>query len=146
MPPACPSSRWTSALALRLSRTGRPVFWLTTSLKQFGPLDEFLKSIVVPAAAVSGNTFRSIPWWRDTNGFTRRFSIWKRRDDNERLNQTMRSPATTSEAIPGSNRWCIHPPSQFRKPASLMIGYFKNRDRVTLLNQSFWHTRQRSFR
>jgi hypothetical protein len=27
-----------------------------------------------------------------------------------------------------------------------MIGYFKNRDRVTLLNQSFWHTRQRSFR
>jgi hypothetical protein len=58
----------------------------------------------------------------------------------------MRSPATTSEAIPGSNRWCIHPPSQFRKPASLMIGYFKNRDRVTLLNQSFWHTRQRSFR
>ena len=50
---------------------GRPVFWLTTSLKQFGPLDEFLKSIVVAAAAVSGNTFRSIPWWRDTNGFTR---------------------------------------------------------------------------
>src|ERR1700730_10217218 len=62
---------------------GRPVFWLTTSLKQFGPLDEFLKSIVVPAAAVSGNTFRSIPWWRDTNGFTRRFLIWKRRDSHE---------------------------------------------------------------
>jgi len=40
-------------------RKGRPVFWLTTSLKQFGPLDEFLKSIVVPAVAVSGNTFRS---------------------------------------------------------------------------------------
>src|SRR6266849_2958508 len=27
-----------------------------------------------------------------------------------------------------------------------MIGYFKNRDRMTLLNQSFWHSRQRSFR
>jgi glycosyltransferase involved in cell wall biosynthesis len=44
---------------------------LTTSLKQFGPSDEFLKSMVVPVAIVSSNTFRSIPWWRDTNGFTR---------------------------------------------------------------------------
>src|SRR6202158_1309232 len=83
MPLACPSSQGTSARAGRRSRTNRPVFCLTTSLKQFGPLDEFLKSIVVPAAAVSGNTFRSIPWWRDTNGFTRRFFIWKRRDDQE---------------------------------------------------------------
>jgi len=64
-------------------KDGRPVFWLTMSLKQFGPLDESLKSIVVPAKAVSGNTFRSIPWWTDTNGFTQRFLIWKPRDDHE---------------------------------------------------------------
>ena len=38
---------------------------------QTGPSDEFLKSMVVPVAIVSSNTFRSIPWWRDTNGFTR---------------------------------------------------------------------------
>src|SRR5216683_3357994 len=62
---------------------GRPVFWLTTSLKQFGPLDEFLKSIVVPAAPVSGNTSRSTRWWTGTNGFTRRFLIWRRRDSHE---------------------------------------------------------------
>src|ERR1035437_7886552 len=62
---------------------GRPVFWLTTSAKQFRPLDEFVKSIVAPAAVESSNVFRSIPWWRDTNGFTRRFSSWRRRDDYE---------------------------------------------------------------
>ena len=35
---------------------------------QTGPSDEFLKSMVVPVAIVSSNTFRSIPWWRDANG------------------------------------------------------------------------------
>ena len=57
--------------------------------------------------AHSGNTFRSIPWWRDTNGFTRRFSIWKRRDDHERLNPTMRSPATTLEASSAATLTCF---------------------------------------
>src|SRR5258708_34991175 len=87
---------------------GRPVFWLTTSLKQFGPLDEFLKSIVVPAAAVSGNTFRSIPWWRGTNGFTRRFLIWKGRDEHEAgYCQTIPPqpyPHQGRDALPSGNR------------------------------------------
>src|ERR1700761_8442133 len=93
MPRASPSSRWTSGLAGRLSRIARPVSWLTMSLKQFDPFDEFLKSTVVPAAIVSGNTFRSIPWWRDTNGFTRRFSIWRRREHKAlQMNASSRAP------------------------------------------------------
>src|SRR5258708_27274456 len=87
---------------------GRPVFWLTTSLKQFGPLDEFLKSIVVPAAAVSGNTFRSIPWWTDTNGFIRRFLIWKRRNDYEGRHcqavQPQPHPHQGRDPLPSGNR------------------------------------------
>ena len=46
-------------------------------------LGRVLKSTVGPAAAVSGNTFRSIPWWRDMSGFTQRFLIWRRGDDHE---------------------------------------------------------------
>jgi len=63
-------------------KDGQTGFLVDKSLKQFGPLDEFSESTVGPAAAVFDNTFRSIPWWRDTNGFTRRFLIWRRRDDH----------------------------------------------------------------
>jgi glycosyltransferase involved in cell wall biosynthesis len=64
-------------------KDGQTGFLVDNVTEAVRALDEFLKSIVVPAAAVSGNTFRSMPWWRDTNGFTRRFLIWKRRDDHE---------------------------------------------------------------
>src|SRR5580700_7083152 len=62
---------------------GKPAFWLTTSRKQFAPLDEFPKSTDLRAAAVYSNTFRSKPWWRDTSEFTRRFLIWRPRDEHE---------------------------------------------------------------
>src|SRR5579864_6350946 len=71
---------------------GRPVFWLTTSLKRFESLGEFLKSTVRPVADVSDNTFRSILWWRDTSGFTRRFLIWRRGDEHEAGHRQAVSP------------------------------------------------------
>src|ERR1035438_5159217 len=53
------------------------------SLKQFGSLDEFLKSTDLLAKVESDNTFRSKPWWRDTSEFTRRFLIWRPRGEHE---------------------------------------------------------------
>src|ERR1039457_797183 len=52
-------------------------------MKQFGPLDEFLKSTDLLAEDESDNTSRSKPWWRDTSEFTRRFLIWRPRDEHE---------------------------------------------------------------
>src|ERR1039458_1231685 len=81
--PVCPSFITSRQEPRSIAMTGRPVSWLTTSLRQFGPLDEFPRSTDLLAAAVSDNTFRSKPWWRDTNEFTRRFLIWRRRNDHE---------------------------------------------------------------
>src|SRR5487761_309126 len=67
----------------QLFARARALLHLNTIPERFGLVLVEANAVVVPAAAVSGNTFRSIPWWKDTNGFTRRFLIWKRGDDYE---------------------------------------------------------------
>ena len=49
-------------------------------------------------AAESNNAFRSKPWSRDTNGFTRWFLIWRRRDDHE--DQTSSDGIATTPSSP----------------------------------------------
>jgi hypothetical protein len=50
---------------------GQTGFLVNNVIEAVEALNEFLKSIVVPAATVSSNTFRSRLWWTDTNESTR---------------------------------------------------------------------------